>query len=196
MYNKLNITETHLRMLSLFTKGFNKEYYIREASRLLDVSPRTAQLILDDLEKKTVLESAARGKIKIYKIKKTEITQFYLTLAEQYKTTSFLEKKPLIREIISKISPFVDGIGAIFGSYAKGIEKKESDIDIFVGGKYSRKEIEKVSGLFGLHVSVKNYPPEIFKKNFKNDILIREITENHILFRGAEDFVKTALENG
>lgn len=29
MYDKLNITENHLRTISLFTKGFDTEYYER-----------------------------------------------------------------------------------------------------------------------------------------------------------------------
>ncbi|MCX6710529.1 MAG: hypothetical protein NTZ02_00385 [Candidatus Woesearchaeota archaeon] len=49
MYNKLNITENHLQALSLFTNGFEREYYIREVGKLLRISPRTAQLILEDL---------------------------------------------------------------------------------------------------------------------------------------------------
>jgi PAS domain S-box-containing protein len=54
MYKKVNITENHLQILSLFTNGFENEYYIREIERLLKISPRTSQLILEDLERKTI----------------------------------------------------------------------------------------------------------------------------------------------
>ena len=64
MYNKINITENHLQVLLLFTDGFDREYYIREVERLLKISPRTAQLILEDLEAKGILEPKTRGKIK------------------------------------------------------------------------------------------------------------------------------------
>jgi hypothetical protein len=70
MYEKLNITENHLRVLSLFTAGFEREYYIREVQKLLKISPRTAQLALAYLENSNVLESKLKGKIRAYRLKK------------------------------------------------------------------------------------------------------------------------------
>ncbi len=64
MYEKINITENHLNILSLFTRGFDSAYYIREVEKILKISHRTAQLILEDLEKKAVLGSKTRGKIR------------------------------------------------------------------------------------------------------------------------------------
>ena len=64
MYKKIRITENTLQVLSLFTNDFNREYYIREVKKLLKISPRTAQLILEDLEDKGVIESKTKGKIK------------------------------------------------------------------------------------------------------------------------------------
>ena len=67
MYNKINITENGLQIISLFTNGFDREYYIREVEKLLKISPRTAQLILEDLENKGIIESKVKGKIKLYR---------------------------------------------------------------------------------------------------------------------------------
>mgnify|MGYP001569521704 CR=1 FL=1 len=74
MANKLKefISETQLKIISLFTKGFDREYYIREVTQLLSISPRTAQLNLEDLEKNGLLEATTKGKIKLYKIKKNQ----------------------------------------------------------------------------------------------------------------------------
>jgi len=52
MYKKIKFTENTLQVLSLFTNDFNREYYVREVKKLLKISPRTAQLILEDLEDK------------------------------------------------------------------------------------------------------------------------------------------------
>ena len=136
MYNKINITENGLQIISLFTNGFDREYYIREVQKLLKISPRTAQLILEDLENKGIIESRVKGKIKSYKLKINELSKRYLTFAEQYKSIAFMEKNLLVKEVIEKISPFIEGIGIVFGSYAKGISNKESDLDIFVAGDY------------------------------------------------------------
>ena len=91
MYKKLNITENHLRILVLFSLNPDKDYYIREISKLLHISPRTSQLILDDLEKKDILSSVVRGKIKLYKIKDSENSKNYLDLAKAYQKTILLK---------------------------------------------------------------------------------------------------------
>lgn len=200
MYEKINkkldFTENHLRALSLFTRGFDREYYIREVQRMLKISPRTAQLILENLEKKAVLESKARGKIKTYRIKKSDISAEYMVFAEHYKKLAFIQDKPFIGEIMSKITPYAWGIALIFGSYAKGLETKDSDLDVFIAGMYNKGEIKKISRTYGIEISVKNYTMNTFEKNIRDDILIREVKDSHIVFLNAEQFVKMALKNG
>ena len=195
MYKKLNITENTLQVLSLFTKGPSKEYYIREVQRKLKISPRTAQLILEDLENKGIVESKTKGKIKIFKLNPSNSTKRYLTLTEQYKTISFLEKKFLIKEIIEKITPHIKGMGIIFGSYAKELERKGSDLDIFVAGEYSSEEVKKVSKNFGIEINIKCYPIRDFEENTKKDILLKEIIKDHVVFLGAEEFVNAVFKN-
>jgi len=191
--NKLNITENHLRVLCLFTKGFERKYYIREVQKMLDISPRTAQTTLDKLEKKGILESKIRGKIREYKLKKNYISKEYLILTEIYKKISFLEKNQMIKEILFKIDKHIQGIALIFGSYAKGTQKKHSDLDIFIVGNYNKKEIDKFSEMYGIGINIKKYPLDIFKKNIGNDILITEVLKNHIAVVGVEDFIKIVI---
>ena len=194
MYNKLNITENGLQIISLFTNGFDREYYIREVGKLLKISPRTAQLILEYLENKGIIESKTRGKIKSYKLKINESSKRYITFAEQYKSIAFMEKNLLLKEVIEKISPFIEGIGIIFGSYAKVISSKESDLDIFVAGDYKKEEIKKVSRNLGIEISIKCYPLETFEKNINQDILLKEILKNHLVFLNAEQFIQKVLK--
>jgi uncharacterized protein len=194
MYEKVNkLTETHLRVLSIFTNGFERDYYIREVQKLLKISPRTAQLILNNLEKRTILESKSRGKIKVYKIKKNIIAKQYLVLAENYKKIRFLEQKPLIKQIIEKIMPFVDGVMVVFGSYAKNLEKNNSDLDIFIIGKHKRQKIKEVSNTYGIKINVKQYGSKLFEMKWSEDILVREVLNNHILIKGTEQFIDVIL---
>jgi predicted nucleotidyltransferase len=199
-YNKIKgtqpISENQLKVLELFTRGFDKSYFVREVSRILSVSPRTAQLNLEALENKGVLESKTKGKIKLYELRKNNIVREYLQLVEMFKKINLLEKHDLIREIVNKMELHVKGIGLVFGSYVKGTEKKDSDLDIFIAGSYDKKEIDKLSGMYSIHISVKNYSLELFKEVWKNDILIREILNNHIIFKGTEEFIVTILDNG
>jgi len=195
MYDKINITENHLRILSLFSSRYNESYYIREIQRILNVSPRTSQLILDDLEKKGVLESRIEGKIRKYKLRNNQIAIDYMIFAEQYKKICFLKDKDFIEEIIAKIIPFIDGIGLIFGSYASGEEREDSDLDIFVAGEYNDKKIREISKLYDIEISIKKYPIKIFENEINKDHLLKEILSNHVIFLNAFKFVRTVLKN-
>ncbi|HLC75380.1 MAG TPA: nucleotidyltransferase domain-containing protein [Candidatus Nanoarchaeia archaeon] len=195
MYEKLYITENHVRVLSLFTSGFG-ERYIREVAKALVLSPRTAQLILMDLEQKGVLESQTKGKIRSYHIRRSGISRRYFTFAEHYKAIVFLDTNLMLKEIVEKISPFIRGIGIIFGSYAKGTATKDSDVDLFIAGDADRAVLKKISTTYGIDLSVKIYPLTILEKNLRTDILLKEIMKCHVAFLNAEQFVQMVLNNG
>jgi uncharacterized protein len=188
MITKVN--DIDLKVLTLFTKGYNKELYIREVGKLLKISSRTALLTLDKLEKIGILESKTRGKIKIYIIRRTGISKEYFLLAEQYKKIHFLEKNHLIKEILEKLDGVFDGIAVLFGSYAKGIQKEDSDLDLLIVGKYVEKEIKEVGHKYGIEINIKNYPMNIFKKDINEDLLLKEAAENHILINNSEEFLR------
>ncbi len=192
MVTKVN--DIDLRVLSLFTKGYNKEPYIREVEKLLKISSRTALLTLDKLEKIGILESKTKGKIKIYSIKKIGMSKEYFLLTEQYKKIHFLEKNHLIKEILEKLDHVFTGIVVLFGSYTKGIQKKDSDLDLFIVGKHDEKQIKEVGHKYGIEINIKSYPMDIFKKEINEDILLKEVAENHILINNAEGFVREVVK--
>ena len=199
MYEKVNITENHLRVLGLFTRGFVKRYYIREVSKLLRISPRTAQLILDDLEKKGVLESELMGKIRTYKLKFNSISRGYIIFAEQHKKINFSEKNELISEILSKLKPYSTGISsleilAIFGSYAKGTQKKDSDLDIFIVGQCNKSKYNRISKLYGIDINVKTYAI-LDRALLEKDPLLKEVINNHVIISGVEQFIEIVMKN-
>jgi len=196
MYDKLNMTENTLQVLSLFTNDFESEYYIREVERLVHVSPRTAQLTLENLEEKGIIKSKTRGKIKTFKLNPNKFTKRYLVFIEQYKAIMFLNKRLIIKEIIEKISPHIKGIGIIFGSYVKEIEKEDSDLDIFIAGDYNKDEIRNISRTLGVEISVKCYPLKTFETNLAKDILLKEILKNHIVFLNTEQFIEAVFKDG
>ncbi len=191
MVTKVN--DTDLNVLSLFTKGYDKEYYIREVEKLLDVSSRTALVTLAKLEKKGILESQTKGKIKTYAIRKSTLSRESLLLTEQYKEIQFLEENHLIKEVLEKADEYMQGIVLIFGSYAKGIQKDDSDLDMFIVGKFDEAKIKDVGKTYGIDIDIKSYPVKIFSKEIHDDVLLKEIVGNHILIRGAEGFVRKVV---
>ena len=193
--NNLNITENHLKVISLFTSGYNKNLYIREVHRILNISPRTAQLILDSLESKGVLESIVRGKIKAYTLRKNSISKIFLALAESYKATLFFDNNPMIREIIPKLLPLISGISLVFGSYAKGAQNIGSDLDVFIAGKAESNKIKEISKAYKIEINLVVYPLEKYKSVINKDILVKEVLENHIAIKNIDGFVSTVMEN-
>jgi predicted nucleotidyltransferase len=187
MIKKVN--DTDLKVLSLFTKGYDKDYYIREVEKLLNISSRTALLTLAKLEKKGILESKIRGKIKVYRIRRSTIAKEYFLLAEQYKKIRFLEKNHLIKEVLEKADHLLNGAVIIFGSYAKEIQKEDSDLDLFIVGRSEEKKIRKIGKKYGVDINIKSYPANVFEKEIHDDILLKEIVENHIVIKGVESFV-------
>jgi uncharacterized protein len=190
MITKVN--DTDLKVLGLFTKGYNREYYIREVEKLLKVSSRTAFVTLAKLEKMGILESETRGKIRVYSIRKSGLSMEFFIMAEQYKRILFFGKNPLAREVLGKADGFMQGIVLIFGSYAKGMQKDDSDLDLFIVGKYDGKKIIDAGQKYGLNISIKSYPLAVFEKEIFDDILLREIAKDHIIIKNTDGFVRRA----
>lgn len=196
MYEKLNINDKCLLVLSLFSRGFNKEYHVREIQRILNIGLGTVQSVLKLLEKRTVLKSRNVGRSKVYMINKTEISRFYFVMAEVYKATVFIAKNALIREVIEAITPHIRSIGLVFGSYAKGLEKEGSDIDVFIVGKYDKEKIDEIGKRYGLDINIKNYPAKIFYNEIGKDILITEVLNDHIAFKGIDELMYAVFNYG
>jgi len=190
----IKVNDIDLRTLALFTKSYDKGYYIREVEKLLKVSSRTALVTLAKLEKIGVLESRKRGKIKTYSIRKTTLSREFFLLAEQYKKIQFLEKNQLIKEVLEKADAFMNGIVIVFGSYAKGTQKEDSDLDLFIVGKYYEKKIKNIGKKYGIDINVKSYPLPLFEEEIRDDILLKEIKENHILIKDADGFVRRVVK--
>lgn len=193
MSKKLDINENHLLILTLFTRGYRNEYYIREIAARLPISHGTVQTILCDLEAKQVLESSLKGKIRIFRVKPTPTAVEYLILAEIYKKIGMLKETPYISELMEKIDPYITGCAVIFGSYAKGTATEESDLDLFVAGECDRSAIDQTARKYAIEVNIVMYPRDAFSQGLTTDHLIREILDEHIIWKGTEFFVRTVM---
>ena len=184
-----NVNDINLSILSLFTQGYDKEFYVREVEKLIDVSPRTSLIHLNQLEDLGILKSYKKGKIKLYKLRNSYLSKEFLLLTEQYKKIEFIRKHLLMQEIMEKIEPFIDGLSLIFGSYAKGLERKDSDLDLFIVGKFDEVKIVEIGERYNLVINIQSYPKKIFARGIGKDILIKEIFKNHILISGLNYFI-------
>ena len=175
-----------------YTGSFTGRYIAKKKS----LNQKSVANILNKLEMEGFLRSTTVGRNKGFSLNldNLESVKNLIVAAEHLRTAGFLRKNTLINEIIRKVKPAFDGIVIIFGSYAKGVQKKGSDLDIFIAGIYDRDKVHEVSGLYNLQISVKNYPQGIFKRALKNrDILLNEVLKNHIIISGIEEFINAVM---
>ena len=61
-------------------------------------------------------------------------------------------------------------------------------------GTYDEKKIKEAGHKYGLDINIKSYPMNIFEKEIRDDILLKEVIENHILIKDAEGFVRRVVK--
>ena len=171
-------SNNQFRIIEVFLKNLGKKLFMREISRLSELDIKIVSRELKILLDGNVMDYEVRGKIKLYHIKNTFESESLIIATEAYRTQKFLEKHEILELMeLNKITDFI-----IFGSYAKNLENKHSDIDVVI---FSKK-IPKIEKLLD------NIPKEIHKQYIsfgefmtlyrKNTVLAREILRSHVLF--------------
>ena len=134
---------------------------------------------IKDLIKENAVDFMTEGKNKVFFLKKTIEAKNYVFSAESYKLNKLLGKYPSLRQIVEKIQADKKvKLAVLFGSYAKGIAKEESDIDIYIDT--NDHKIKDSLSLLNSKLSIK-----IGKYN-KSSLLIKEIQKNKVILKGIE----------
>jgi len=181
-------------IMKQFLGDYNRKIYGRELEKKVDVSQKNIALTLEELEKEGILSSKTSGNRRYFFLNKANLLfKKYLLLAEMQHSIEFLKQNPKINQIFERIGK--GQIILVFGSYAKGIQKKESDLDLFIIGKLDEKEIKKTGRDYNLDISIKKGSKSDFIGLLKKkNPLIEEILENHILISGYEEFIRIVVE--
>jgi len=165
-------------IILLLIRGSN---HLRGIAKNLGESHSTILRRLNGLVKENVIDYRLEGRNKVFFIKKNLQAKSYIFNAERYKQIKLLKKYPelsVIAEDILKKSH--ENLIIIFGSYAKFIANKNSDIDVYVETKNKKvkNELESVHS----KISVKIGRFDI------NSPLIKEIIKDHVVLKGVEEF--------
>ena len=159
--------------------------HLREIARTLNESHSTILRKINGLLKENILDYKKEGKNKIFMIKDNLKAKSYIYSAEIHKLINLLKKYPELSIILDDVKKKSGkGMIILFGSYAKGIPKKDSDIDIYLETKDNN-----------VRIKVKEINSKLSVKIGEFDIrslLIKEIIKNHIIIRGLEDFYERA----
>ena len=192
------LNELALSVLKEFMGDYTGSFTGSYIAKKMSLNQKSVANILNKLEDDGLVKSKTVGKNKEFSLNldNAEAVKNFIVAAEHLCTAEFLKKKPIIKEVLTKAGDAFDGIVVVFGSYVKGTQKKDSDLDVFVAGAYDRSKISKISELYNLQVSVKNYPASAFRRALrKKDVLLSEIIKNHVILAGAEEFVNAVMRD-
>lgn len=157
------------------------ESHLRGIAKQLDASHSTVSRALNKLCKENIIDFKKEGRNKVFFIRKNLQAKNYVFNAERYKLIRLIKQYPELSIIIDGIlKNCEEKIILLFGSYAKCIAKKDSDIDIYIETG-NRKIKDKVESLHS-KIKVKTGPFDL------DSMLIKEIIKNHTILRGAEEF--------
>ncbi|MFH1641898.1 MAG: nucleotidyltransferase domain-containing protein [Nanoarchaeota archaeon] len=183
------LLDKQIKIFEEFLRDYRAQLTGSFIAKKKGLNQKTAANYLNKLEKETILKSKTQGKNKLYTLNldNKEIVRNFIIAAEHFRTIDFYKKNVLIREISEKIILFIKGSAIIFGSYAKNMQKRHSDLDIIVIGKADEDEISALARIYKIEISLKIYP------KFKNDILMTEVLKDHIVIKNAEEFIGDVL---
>jgi predicted nucleotidyltransferase len=174
-------------ILGFFLGDYKKQIYGRELIGKIGLSPKGIANSLKELESQGILKSKKEGSVKFYSLNlKSPSIKEILIQAEISNKLAFLSKHKKIAHLLKED----DRIIGIFGSYAKGTQKADSDVDMFVVGGKSKGDYNDKGKPFDIEINIIYFSEKEFKKLLagKNN-LVREILESHILIFGFEGFV-------
>lgn len=182
MLNLLTKSKIRQRIILLFIYNPQKLYYINEISRLIKTSSGNAQRELEKLFKSGFLLKEKKANLVYFKLNRTNPL-----LAE---IKGIIDKTIGLEYILKEELNGIKNINFafLFGSYVKNDLKPDSDIDLYVIGEISEKELykkikkaeEKINKEINYHLSIK----EEFRKNIKKSFFHKEIISKHILIIG------------
>ena len=155
--------------------------HLREIARTLNESHSTVSRKINELVKDSILDYKKEGKNKIFFIKDNLKSKNYVYSAEIHKLNKLLRKHPEFPIIFNDIKKnFSRGMIILFGSYAKGNPKENSDIDIYLetNDNSLKNKVKELNSKLSIKIG----------RFDTKSLLIKEIIKNHIIIRGLENF--------
>jgi len=155
--------------------------HVRGIAKSLGINHMTVARKINELMHENVIDFKEEGKNKKVFLKKTIEAKNYAFMAEQYKLNNLINIHPNLRKIVEKVQGDRKiKLAVLFGSYAKGIARDESDIDLYIEteDREIKLDLERVDSKLSVKIGKYN----------KESILIKEIEKNHIIIKGVESF--------
>jgi len=179
-------SKVRVKLLEHFLTHSNDSFYLRQLEKLLNEpgSPIGRELL--NLEKIGILKSHYIGNQKHYQVNKEIII---------YEELRMIFLKTSIGQVIEKHLSVIEGVelAFIYGSFAKGEEFQESDIDIMIVGNLMDKEVNKAISRceeeLNRTVNYSLYERKEVKTRLKkkDNFILTVFSEPHIILLGSKN---------
>jgi predicted nucleotidyltransferase len=188
MLNNLIGSKTRRALLNTFFSNPDNEYYTRQLSTLLKLSVGSIHREIGKLISARVLIAREVGNIKLFSLNK-ENPVYEELRAIILKTDGAIG---LVKDVVSKIK----GVRAafVYGSFAKGDERGDSDIDILLIGNAVDEDrlavvIREAEKKLFREINYTIYMEEEYKKenNKKNSFIAEVVRGKKIFIKGNEN---------
>ena len=128
-----NSSEKETLILNLFFQNPTKRFNIREISRLIRIAPSTVSIYVKKLSKKGFIKEEKIGKFTYFT---ADIENEDFIFEKKIYNLKIIRDSELIKYLSSLYSPETI---ILYGSFARGQDIEESDIDIAIINPYKRK---------------------------------------------------------
>jgi predicted nucleotidyltransferase len=160
LYQKIK----QLTILKLFIENPHNSYYLRESARLLKMDPMTVKRALTLFVADGILLKKEEKNQILYKANIDSHAFRYLKISY---SLSWLQKKG-VPEFLQHHMNTVTSI-LLFGSYAKGENDAESDVDILTISLSKNMPVAKLSRLLKRDVNLINFTPAQWSQQSKTN---------------------------
>ena len=191
-----------LKIVGLLAKNAERKFTINEIAKALKEYYSFVHRTVNKLAKDDVITKEMAGKSHLCSLNlRNEKTIALVNLSEIEKKNEFYSSEKWLKVVLEDFVRSAESTAnpisiVLFGSYAKGMATKGSDIDILLISK-TKSGIEKVTkevyAKYGKEINAILMTSEDFKKQ-KDKALIREIAKDHYVLYGVEKFVNLVFK--
>ena len=175
-----------LKLTEFFLKNPYKEFYLREISKKLKLSPFAIKKYSELLLKHGLILEERKANLRYFKANINNL--YYKHLKISFGINLLLKSNILnfLKENISNLSSIV-----LFGSTARGLDDENSDIDLLIIGKEKYLQLQKFEDILKKEISLHIFSWNEWVKKAKEDApFYFEVISHNILLYGELPLIK------
>jgi len=185
MLNLLTKSGIRRKIILLFVYNQDREFYLSEIARQVKTSAGTAQRELNRLRRMDFVSFMKRGNLSLYRLNRA-----FSLLAE---IEAIIRKTVGIEVRLGEELRKVKGVSFafIFGSYAKGRLRSDSDIDLYVVGRPDEDDVYRavrsVEDTVGREINYHIASEDAFARKARTDSFVKDVIAETAMVLGEED---------